>query len=920
MFLKNLIKNLSKKNNKIKIKGLSINSKNIKRGYIFFAIKGNKFNGEKYINEAIRNGAVAVVCSKKCKYINSRIPIIKTKNLRFLLSEVCSKFYKSKPKNIFAVTGTNGKTSVAELFYQILRLNNLPVASIGTLGIKYKSKIIKSDNTTPDTILLHKELEKIKKSKIDNVIVETSSHGLHQKRVDHLNFHAGIFTNFSQDHLDYHKTFKSYLNAKLSLFKNLLSERKTIISDKFIKEFSLLKKISRKKNLRLVDINSIKEKIKMNKKLDFFDFNLTNLSMAIAAARLCNLNEKKIFDCLHKIKNVNGRLELVKTFANDVKVFVDFAHTPDALQKSLTVLKNYYGENITLVFGCGGERDIKKRPLMAKVASSICKKIYVTDDNPRGEKPENIRKQILNNIKIKNRFEIGDRNKAIKTAISQSSPQEIIIIAGKGHEEKQVYKNKVILTSDKKVVKSFKFKKRKISNIHQTFNQNKKIFYQILGKNVTKNFHGLSIDTRFMKKNNIFLTIKGKNSDGIKFIQKAFAQGASYVVSSKNNKKYKKVMIKVNNETDFLNSYAKLKREETSAKIFAITGSAGKTSLKNLIKDLLQSYGKTLGSPKSYNNHFGVPLSLSNLSTNHRFGVFEVGMSKPGEISALTKLIRPHIAIITNIGEAHIENFKNLKGIADAKGEIINHIENGGTLILNYDDKFYKYLNNKAQTKRIKVISFGMSKKSDVHPISIKKSKMFSKLIIKAKSQIFHLKIKDINIYNVLSSLALLVELNFDVNKVLNFYNNHEPSEGRGKIFKVKRYNRHFNLIDESYNANPLSVKNAIKNFSSIKKQNFKKYLLLGDMLELGKKSDFLHKNLSKVINKSDIDKVFVKGNKSIITYKNLNKKKRGNILQNEEDLDFTLNNFISKNDYLMIKGSNATGLNNLSKRIIRGY
>ena len=197
---------------------------------------------------------------------------------------------------------------------------------------------------------------------------------------------------------------------------------------------------------------------------------------------------------------------------------------------------------------------------------------------------------------------------------------------------------------------------------------------------------------------------------------------------------------------------------------------------------------------------------------------------------------------------------------------------------------------------------------------------MFSKLIIKAKSQIFHLKIKDINIYNVLSSLALLVELNFDVNKVLNFYTNHEPSEGRGKIFKVKRYNRHFNLIDESYNANPLSVKNAIKNFSSIKKQNFKKYLLLGDMLELGKKSDFLHKNLSKVINKSDIDKVFVKGNKSIITYKNLNKKKRGNILQNEEDLDFTLNNFISKNDYLMIKGSNATGLNNLSKRIIRGY
>ena len=247
MFLKNLIKNLSKKNNKIKIKGLSLIVKILKGGIFFLQLKETSSMGKSILMKLLEMERLLLYV-QKCKYINSRIPIIKTKNLRFLLSEVCSKFYKSKPKNIFAVTGTYGKTSVAELFYQILSLNNLPVASIGTLGIKYKSKIIKSDNTTPDTILLHKELEKIKKSKIDNVIVETSSHGLHQKRVDHLNFHAGIFTNFSQDHLDYHKTFKSYLNAKLSLFKNLLSERKTIISDKFIKEFSLLKKISRKKS------------------------------------------------------------------------------------------------------------------------------------------------------------------------------------------------------------------------------------------------------------------------------------------------------------------------------------------------------------------------------------------------------------------------------------------------------------------------------------------------------------------------------------------------------------------------------------------------------------------------------------------------------------------------------------------------
>ena len=156
--------------------------------------------------------------------------------------------------------------------------------------------------------------------------------------------------------------------------------------------------------------------------------------------------------------------------------------------------------------------------------------------------------------------------------------------------------------------------------------------------------------------------------------------------------------------------------------------------------------------------------------------------------------------------------------------------------------------------------------------------------------------------------------------KVITKFKHYQPSAGRGKIHKINRYNKKFKIIDESYNANPLSVKNAIKKFSSIKKYKFKKYLLLGDMLELGDKSEMLHKELSKVINNSDIDKVFVKGKKTLITYRNLNKDKRGNIFQQEEDIDFTLNDIIANNDYLMIKGSNATGLNNLCKKIIKGY
>ncbi len=335
---------------------------------------------------------------------------------------------------------------------------------------------------------------------------------------------------------------------------------------------------------------------------------------------------------------------------------------------------------------------------------------------------------------------------------------------------------------------------------------------------------------------------------------------------------------------------------------------------------MLKNYGDTLSSPKSYNNHFGVPLSLSQLETNHKFGIFEIGMNKTGEIHTLSKLIKPQIGVITNIGEAHLENFKNLKSIADAKSEIMNNIIDKGSIILNSDDYYFKYLKKKARTKNLKVISFGKNRNSDVRLISSSKNKNNSILKVKVRNKILKIEFKNLNIYNILSSLAILDELNLNLEKVRNRYKFFEPYEGRGKIYKVKRYNKKFKLIDESYNANPLSVKTAIKNFNLIKKNNFKKYLLLGDMLELGKKSEILHKSLSKVINNSDIDKVFVKGDKTLTTYRNLQKKKRGNIFQQEEDVDFTLNNIIANNDYLMIKGSNATGLNNLTKKMIKGY
>ena len=337
----------------------------------------------------------------------------------------------------------------------------------------------------------------------------------------------------------------------------------------------------------------------------------------------------------------------------------------------------------------------------------------------------------------------------------------------------------------------------------------------------------------------------------------------------------------------------------------------------------MSKYAKTYFSQKSYNNHIGVPLSLCNLENDHKYGVFEIGMSNKGEVRRLSNLVKPDIAIITNIGEAHIENFDNLDGIAKAKSEIIESINKGGYLILNRDDKYFYYLSKLAKKRNINILSFGLSSSANANLIKKRLYKKYNYLHFRVLTKNIYLKVKNVNpliILNILSTLLTLHILDLDLSKIVNFSDSFQLVEGRGKTHFISRYRKKFKLIDESYNANPSSVKNAINNFSNIKRNHEKKFLLLGDMLELGKESDNYHKNLAHFINRSDIDKLFVFGENAFKVYQKTYKSKRGNILQNLNDFDEIFSNIINKDDYLMIKGSNATGLHKLSKIIISGY
>ena len=434
-------------------------------------------------------------------------------------------------------------------------------------------------------------------------------------------------------------------------------------------------------------------------------------------------------------------------------------------------------------------------------------------------------------------------------------------------------------------------------------------------------FNGVSINSKTTKKNNLFVAIKGKKNDGHDFLNQAIKNGANYCVISKTAKKKSK-FIRVKNTMKFLNQLAKNKRNLSSGRFIAVTGSSGKTTVKTMLGNLLNEYSKTYFSPKSYNNQYGVPLSISNVNPNDSFGVFEVGMNKFNEIYKLSALVKPHIGIITNVSEAHLENFRNIKDIAKAKSEIIYNIQKGGTVILNRDDKFFQYFRKIAEKNKIKVKSFGYSKKSDVKFVNLKKRQgtFFLRLFVDGKK--FFLKINNGNknyIMNILSCISVMNELNLSLYKIKNFFKNHTFLKGRGKINKINRFNKKFFLIDESYNANPLSVKSAIENFSDIQKNGKKKYFLFGDMLELGKNSHIYHKKISKLINNSDIDKTFVYGDKAFETYRFLKKHKRGEVVKNLKLFKSKITKVLKNGDFLMIKGSNATKLHEVSKGFMGG-
>ena len=941
MLLGNYFSNINKIYKNLFFSGISFDTKNIKRNHIFFAIQGLNIDGNKFIPIAIKKGSKIIVTERKVKNQKNGILYIHTKNIRKLLAETAFKIYNKKPKNLIAVTGTNGKSSVADFYYQILKLSNKKVASIGTLGVKSKNINLNLSNTTIDPLKLGQILTNLKNQKVENVIMEASSHGLKQHRLDGLKFNSGIFTNLSQDHLDYHKNLKSYLKAKLYLFESLIKKKGSVITDQKIPEFREIKKITQNKKLKLYTLNDKKNnlevishsfkgesqllKIKYNNSIRDIRVNLVgkiqlkNILMAIIAANISKISLDKILDIIPKLKPIDGRFQKIGKIKNSSRVILDYAHTPDALKTCLLNLREQFpNKKIIVLFGCGGNRDQNKRSKMGKIASNFADNIILTNDNPRFENPEKIRRDIKRGIKKKKIIEISDRATAISEAVKNLNMGDLLLVAGKGHEKTQDIGSKKIYFSDKQIIlNTIKIKNQNLSN-HLKINAINEVA-QIQKLSRSLSIGRARINSQEVCKNDIFFAIKGKKNDGNKFVTDSFKRKASLAVVNKiQNKLNSGRQIKVKNTLKFLTDVSKVFRKGIDTKIIAITGSCGKTTLKELLGNVLSKISKVSISPKSYNNKFGVPLSLFNIEQSDKFGVLEVGMDKKGEIDYLSKIIEPNVGVITNVSYAHAKNFKNIKQIALAKSEIINNIRPNGFVVLNADDSFFKLHEKIAFKKKIKVISFSIkNQKANIKLINIKpfgkKFKINISLDNKNKFFLISENFQN-NIYNILSALAVISIykniFTLDQKVFLNF----KTPGGRGDLSFIKINNKKINLIDQSYNSNPLSLKSAIKNYDEINSKKSKKYLLIGDMLELGNHSKKLHQSIAPLINQTNIDKVFVKGKMASLVFDNISKVKRGGVLVNKSNIIEFIKKDLNNNDYLMIKASLATGFNNIVK------
>jgi UDP-N-acetylmuramoyl-L-alanyl-D-glutamate--2,6-diaminopimelate ligase len=463
---------------------ISIDSRTVEKGGLFIAIPGFQQDGSLFIEEALRRGANTIVVpqgmgKKVAAIFQEPYPLVsffEAPEIRKVASLLASRFYPLQPDTVVAVTGTNGKTSVVSFMRQIWHHLGVPAASLGTLGLRVEGRSYPPPTgtdglNTPDSVRLHHLLQTLKEQRIEHVAFEASSHGLHQHRLDAVRLKAAVFTNFSNDHLDYHQTMDAYFEAKCRLFQEVISCDTYAILNADRVEYERLLAICTKRHLPIMTFGKAGKTIQLTSITSKADgqevglcvegkpdtlllplvgqFQVYNVMAALGAVMACGGDASQAIDACRSLKSVPGRLEQAAP-----GIYVDYSHKPEALSSALQALRPHTKGHLWVVFGCGGNRDAFKRPLMGDIAAQLADHVIITDDNPRYEDPAAIRQQIL--AKCPQAREIPSRREAISTVLEERQEDDVVLIAGKGHETHQLVGDQALPFNDGEEVRRYR--------------------------------------------------------------------------------------------------------------------------------------------------------------------------------------------------------------------------------------------------------------------------------------------------------------------------------------------------------------------------------------------------------------------------------------------------------------------------------
>ncbi len=968
--------------NDVVLEDVSSDSRQCNEGTLFVAVVGSTVDGHSFIEKSIQQGSPVVVVQKGVaqpeQYQHSQALILEVDETSTSYPKIVANLYQNPAKKLqfIGVTGTNGKTTITYLVEDMLSRLGFQVGVIGTVNNRYldkegKQRIYPTSLTTPDAKIMQRLFQEMLENGVSHVIMEVSSHAIAQARITGIEYDVAAFTNLTRDHLDYHGDMEDYFAAKSLLFTKYLKDEGVAIIPADIEQLEdgYLEKldsvVSERKVVRWGLASAAEVNLKeFDVKLSGTDyqvvcdqadelvlstnlvgrFNIDNLLVTLAICKGLGISNKELKDNIVQIKGAPGRIERIldghRLPEKQPVVFVDYAHTPDALEKLLKTLKSIPHGEIIAVYGCGGDRDNGKRPVMGSVGAHLADVVIITNDNPRTEDPERILTQVTQGVKdsgmaiydaswLETRAKgdrgcivVSNRRDAIRAAVKLAGVKDIVAIAGKGHESYQLGAEGKKFFDDRLEVLDA-LSAWTVDRVVEAVGGE---LYGAGGANEL--LADVITDSRKVGNSDIFVALRGENHDAHSYLTQACEAGAGcLVVEEPADVSCPQVVVKdttvaLGNLANYRRWQFSSKRDGVAPKIIGLTGSSGKTTTKEMVATILshvwpkgEEYpGNTvLKTQGNFNNLIGLPLSLLPLSVHHRAAVLEMGMNAPGEIAKLTKIAEPDVCCILNAQGAHLEGLGSIDGVARAKGELFENADESSVLVVNLDDNRVREIAEKYNQQKI---TFSLKEsvgdlEADIWASHINSPRFgVIEYVLHLKGKEYEVVLHTLGEHNVANSLAAAAISSVVGASPENIVTGLASYRSPEKRMECISTDKGWSLISDCYNANPASMVAALQALATAEG---KKIALLGDMFELGSGAVDAHEQIGKVAADLSIDLLLVTGE-----YANYVKKSAIASGLNEEQVvafddkdslhkylsQSALDNELERGDVLLVKGS----------------